>query len=129
MEHMAIDMNEQKKRLTEMLTEVTEELHALGIHNPAVQKDWIATPGETIDTEPDPNLAADRAEEWEERRATLSLLETRFNNINRALKKIEEGTYGICEISGEEIDEERLAAYPAARTTIEHADRESELPT
>lgn len=124
---MTINTDTQKQRLTEMREEVVAELKTLGINNPDVEEDWIATPNEAVDAEADQNVAADRAEEWNERRATLSVLETRFNNINRALKKIEEGKYGICEISGEKIDEDRLAAYPAARTTREHADREPEL--
>jgi len=37
------------------------------------------------------------------------------------LKKIEDGTYGICEVGGEEIPEDRLDANPSARTCIEHA--------
>lgn len=124
---MAIDLEKQKAKLEEMLAEVTAELKQLGIHNPQASQDWIATPGEEMDAEADSNIAADRVEEWNERRAILSQLETRYNNINRALKKIEDGTYGICEVSGEQIDEARLEAYPAARTTTEHADEESTL--
>lgn len=126
---MAIDIQQQKTKLEAMLTTVTEELKGLGIHNPEVPEDWIATPGEEMDAEPDPNLAADRVEEWDERRATLSVLETRYNNIVRALKKIEEGTYGVCELSGEQIEDERLVAYPEARTTAAHADEADNLPS
>ena len=125
--HMAIDIEAQKEALTRMLKNITEELNGLGIRNPEVPEDWIATPGEQIDSEADENVAADRVEEWDERRATLSVLETRYNNIRRALKKIEDGTYGTCEISGEPIEEERLVAHPAARTSIAHADEESSL--
>ena len=124
---MAIDIDAQKAKLTDQLNEVTEELKGLGIHNPEVPEDWIATPGEPMDREADENVAADRVEEWDERRATLAVLETRYNNITRALKKIDDGTYGICEISGEPIEEARLLANPAARTTIAHADDESRL--
>lgn len=38
--------------------------------------------------------------------------------IDRALAKIEEGTYGICEISGEEISKKRLDAVPYATMTV-----------
>lgn len=126
---MTIDTNEQKTELEAELAQVIEELRSLGIHNPDVKEDWIATPGETIDAEPDENLAADRVEDWDERRATLAVLETRYNNIRRALGKIEDGTYGTCEVSGEPIEEERLHAYPAARTKVAHADDESSLPS
>jgi DnaK suppressor protein len=39
--------------------------------------------------------------------------------IDHALNKIDEGTYGICEVSGELIAEPRLMAIPTARYTIE----------
>lgn len=38
--------------------------------------------------------------------------------IDRALEKIEEGTYGVCDISGEEIPLPRLEAIPYATMTV-----------
>jgi len=38
--------------------------------------------------------------------------------IDRALEKIEEGTYGICDLSGEEIPIKRLDAIPYATMTV-----------
>ena len=124
---MTTDM--YKEKLEALLTVITNELQDLGIHNPSVPEDWIATPAEKIDAEPDPNTAADRVEDWTERRATLALLETRYNNIVRALKKIKEGTYGVCEIGKEAISEARLDANPAARTCKVHMEDESQLTT
>lgn len=111
-----------------MLADVTEELKSIGIHNPENPADWIAVPEELEVTEADENVAADRVEEWDERAATLATLETRYNNITRALRKIEDGTYGVCEISGELIEEERLNANPAARTSKAHMEQEVDLP-
>lgn len=121
-----IDVTTYKERLTEDLRVITSELQELGIHNPQVKEDWIALP-EDSNEEADENLVADKAEEWLERTATLSALETSYNNIVRALQKIEDGTYGICEISGEEIEEERLEADPSARTCKAHMDEELDL--
>ena len=42
-----------------------------------------------------------------------------LKKIDKALKKIEEGTYGICEACGGEIDEKRLKARPEATLCIE----------
>jgi len=42
-----------------------------------------------------------------------------LKQIDRALKKIEEGTYGICDISGKEISKARLEAIPYATMTVE----------
>ena len=39
--------------------------------------------------------------------------------IEEALKRIEIGTYGVCEMSGEKIPQARLEALPFARFTIE----------
>lgn len=38
--------------------------------------------------------------------------------IDRALEKIEEGTFGVCDISGEEIPLKRLEAIPYATMTV-----------
>ena len=70
----------------------------------------------------------DRVEDWDERRSTIAALETRYNNIKRALDKIEKGTYGICEISGQPIEAERLKANPAARTSQANQEKEAQLP-
>ena len=43
-------------------------------------------------------------------------LEAQLKDVNDALIKIEQGTYGICEKTGEPIHTDRLMAYPAART-------------
>ena len=117
-----------KTALQKALAEVTVSLEELGARDPNVPEDWVTTPGETVDTEPDENVAADRVEEWDERRGELSALETRYNNIRRALKKIDAGTYGTCEVCGAAIAPARLDANPAARTCHEHFSNEAELP-
>jgi RNA polymerase-binding transcription factor DksA len=40
--------------------------------------------------------------------------------IDRALAKLEDGTYGICEVSGDPIPKERLKAIPHARERVEY---------
>ncbi len=35
-------------------------------------------------------------------------------------RRIEDGTYGVCTVSGEEIETERLEADPAAKTCKAH---------
>ncbi|NPA39462.1 MAG: RNA polymerase-binding protein DksA [Thermodesulfobacteria bacterium] len=42
-----------------------------------------------------------------------------LKKIDKALKKIEDGTYGICEACGGEIDEKRLMARPEATLCID----------
>ena len=48
-----------------------------------------------------------------------------IRKIDLALKRIEEGSYGICEACGEDIDEKRLMARPEATLCI-HCKRKQE---
>lgn len=45
-----------------------------------------------------------------------------LKHIDRALQKIEENTYGICDITGEEISKARLEAVPYATMTVKAQD-------
>lgn len=42
-----------------------------------------------------------------------------LNQIDRAFQKIEEGTYGICDVSGQPIPKSRLELIPFATLTVE----------
>ena len=71
------------------------------------------------------------AEEYEDAAQALDLKEVlqarhdvdqpRLANIDRALKKIELGTYGLSDKSGKAIPKERLEASPEAVLTVEEA--------
>ncbi len=122
-----MDINKYKTILEAELSDLEAQLKSLGVHNPTVKEDWIATPSEVADNEADENVGADRVEEWEEKAAILAVLETRYNNVNRALGKIASGEFGKCEISGEPIEEARLDANPAARTCLAHLNDEADL--
>ena len=64
---------------------------------------------------------ADQASDTFEREKDLAILEgleQELAEIEAALQRIDEGTYGIDEMTGEPIDVERLDAIPTARTNI-----------
>ena len=50
-------------------------------------------------------------------------IEKRLRNVKRALQKIDEGTYGICDDTGEPIPRGRLEAVPEAIYTVEAQQR------
>ena len=50
-------------------------------------------------------------------------IERRLREVERALQKIEEGTYGVCDDTGEEIPTGRLEAVPEAIRTVEAQQR------
>ncbi len=46
-----------------------------------------------------------------------------LDKVHHALRRMDAGQYGICEISGKAIPLARLDALPYATTTVEYADR------
>ncbi len=48
-------------------------------------------------------------------------LQEQLDDIERALARIDDGSYGTCEVCGAEIDDARLEAIPAATHCIDHA--------
>ena len=60
------------------------------------------------------------AEQGESRRLAASLAD-QLADVERALRKFDDGTYGKCETCGEDIAEPRLEAMPATRYCINHA--------
>ena len=105
-----------KQKLIEEKDILTEEITALGVLR--VSNENYEAKAETgIDTAEDMALA-DMFEVEQTKDAVLDQLENRLMDVERALTKIESGVYGICEVSGEQIEEARLEANPAARTNI-----------
>ncbi len=69
---------------------------------------------------------AERATETFEREKDLSILgqlESELAELQAALERIDAGTYGIDEETGEPIDPARLDAIPSARRNVEPPDR------
>jgi len=108
-----------RERLTEEKTKLEGELQTIGRRNPENPNDWEALPQET-GQESDPNDAADLISHYEDNTAILKDLEIRYNEVLTALTRIENGTYGTCEVSGDPIEEDRLEADPAASTCKTH---------
>jgi RNA polymerase-binding protein DksA len=66
---------------------------------------------------------ADLGTETFEREKDLAILErveAELADIERAMRRLEDGTYGTCEVCGREIGEDRLRALPATRLCVEH---------
>jgi RNA polymerase-binding transcription factor DksA len=114
-----METTEYNQKLTDEKEKLESELKSVGRRNPSNPNDWEPVPQET-GAEPDPIDAADEVEHFSENRAILTDLENRYNDVLAALSRIEKGTYGKCEISGEEIEADRLNADPAARTCKAH---------
>ena len=78
-----------------------------------------------------PQHQADQGSEVFEREkdmAILEHLERELAEIEAALQRLDEGTYGVDEVTGEPIAPDRLEAYPIARTNID-SDRSASTGT
>jgi RNA polymerase-binding transcription factor DksA len=79
--------------------------------------------GTEIDLAVDENFAdsGQVAAEEGENRALAAQLRDQLDDVERALAKLDDGTYGLCEVCSQPIGDARLEAMPAARFCIEHA--------
>lgn len=66
---------------------------------------------------PDDNVQ--EVDEYTTNLATEKILESSLRDIDNALKRIEDGTYGICKYCNKEIDEKRLLIRPVASACVE----------
>lgn len=115
-----MDIQHFKDLLLKESETLEEQLASIGRKNPDQKGDW-----EAVATDLDPDNAdefdvAEDMENFETNKAILNQLEIRLNNVKDALKRIEEGTYGVCRIGGEQIEKDRLEANPAADTCKVH---------
>jgi len=111
-----------KKKLEKELKLVETELADIGTKDPSNPVDgWQAVETEIDSDHADDNDVADNLESFDENRSIVDNLKVQYEGIKAALERIKKGTYGICEVCGEEIPEKRLEANPSARTCIKHA--------
>lgn len=97
-----------------LLTERTEVEHLLKDTESAGRQDREAETGDMADSaQPLTALAMDEA--------IADRLRDRLAAIGRALRRLDEGTYGRSVRSGEPIPDARLEADPAAELTVEEA--------
>lgn len=107
--------------------ELVKELSGIARQDPQNPDNWQAVPSEPGSADFRDEVA-DRLEEQDEREGLATSLEARLLEVKRALERIANGTYGVCEVGGEPISEERLEANPAARTCRRHLENGVENP-
>jgi DnaK suppressor protein len=98
-----------------------ERAEVLGLLNDAVAGGQEARVEEVESEAEDYGDAALGLTEEGEEDAIAEGLRDRLEIIDRALKRLDDGTYGRSVLSGQPIPDERLEADPAAELTIEEA--------
>ena len=78
--------------------------------------------GEMAADDFDENFAdsAQVAAEQGEHRTLTDSFEEQLEEVDAALARMDDGTYGLCEADGEPIPAARLEAFPTARNCIDH---------
>lgn len=101
---------EERARLLHDAESLTAEANALaeGREPGDVQFDEESGEGDTLAVERERDLALS------------AQFRVQVEEIDRALLKFDDGTYGICEVSGTPIPKERLKAIPWARERVEY---------
>lgn len=110
-----MDVVRFKKRLEEMKTQMTGLL-----------REATADVKEAGDVKGYSQHQADEGTDDFNRTISLQLGNEELNvlrQIERALSKIDEETYGVCDLTGEEIPIARLEAVPYATMTVEAQDK------
>lgn len=114
LEELRAQLEVEKENLEEELASHGRVLDETG--------DWTGASTGFEGMEADPNDVGDQIEELATNVPLVEELEDKHRDVVDALEKMDEGVYGICEVSSEPIPLERLKANPSARTLVEHAD-------
>jgi RNA polymerase-binding transcription factor DksA len=115
-----MDTQRFKSQLEAEKARLEAELGTVGRINPENPADWEPTAEDMNVLQADENERADTITDFEERSAVEVELENRHKAVIDALARMEEGKYGTCKVCGNQIEEDRLGANPAAETCKAH---------
>ncbi len=104
-------LEETKNKLEEKKESIIGELKNFAWENKSI-KDNFETKFPQLGSHQDEN--AIEVSDYENQLSVEHSLEDDLKKINKALEKIKDGTYGVCEKCGGEINPERLEAFPEA---------------
>jgi RNA polymerase-binding transcription factor DksA len=107
-------LDELKEKLVDEKAKLDGGLQRIA--NPTGTPGDYETRFDNLGSEADEN--ATEVEDYVDNLAVENDLEKQLKDVNDALERMEKGAYGFCDNCQQEIDIERLRAYPAARTCI-----------
>ena len=104
---------ELKKKLETEKASIQKELESFADEDPDLKHNWDTRYPKREDD--DKEEAADDVQEYDNKLSLEYSMELKLKDVNNALDKIKNKTYGICENCGKQIETERLKAAPEAR--------------
>jgi len=105
-----MDTKEFETQLLSMKADIESNIARL-----MAEREAVSTEDEIDDMEDEASLQSESLHE----EALLKQQQHELDEVNHALEKIKNGTYGICEASGDRISPERLRVMPHARNCYE----------
>lgn len=108
-------LDEMKTELERMLKETEEELSKFA-HKRSDDDTEYDADFPDYGTEEDDDVK--EVEAFMVNKPMEVVLEKKLRDIEKSLKRIKEGTYGICKYTGEAIDERRLRARPTSSSSV-----------
>ena len=118
---------ERERALQEALSaeqqRLQSELASFATRDPKMADDWdsrFPAASDGSGSHASQEEQADFREAFESDIAQEHALESRLREVNAALERIADRTFGFCRACGKPIPEERLGANPAAAYDIEH---------
>jgi DnaK suppressor protein len=116
MNHIPADVLEElKDTLMKEQARLMESLHSMGTQDSHNKDNFNA---EFIDEGDDLDANVSESTEYSEKIALTEQLERELLDVERALEKMKDGTYGLDEHTKGPIPVDRLRVFPAARTTV-----------
>ncbi|WP_246190823.1 TraR/DksA family transcriptional regulator [Agromyces agglutinans] len=100
--------------------ERNEAAARLAEHREGIDEVRVARSDATADDEHDPE-GPTMTQEWSQRTAVLADAEAEVAEVDRAITRLAEGGYGVCERCGKPISVARLEARPTATLCIDCA--------
>ncbi len=117
-------LEEYRRLLLDKRQEVTQSLRSLRAQSQD-ERSATTTGQELSDMPTHPaDLGSDAFERDMDERLRLEQVK-RLREIDEALRRIDEGTYGMCQADGQPISEHRLHARPWAAYCLQHADMQA----
>jgi len=111
-------IDQAKQALENKKIEIEKELEGFADKDPKMKGDYD-TKFPDFNAEQNIEDSAMEVTAYENTLPVEHALELKLQDINQALGKIENGTYGLCQKCQKEIDPERLSALPEAKTCAE----------
>ena len=109
-------IKELKEKLEAEKKSIQEELKSFADEDPDLKHNWDTRYPKREDD--DKEEAADDVQEYDNKLSLEYSMELKLKDVNNALEKIKNETYGTCENCGKKIDEKRLLACPEAKTCL-----------